>query len=431
MKRYVYQKLIDWKSKKDRKPLLLKGARQVGKTWLMKEFGGNEFEHQVYINFESSRNLHQIFEQDLSVARIVRALEIETGKSIDPETTLIVFDEIQACPRAITSLKYFNEEAPEFAIIAGGSLLGVAMHPGESFPVGKVEFIEVFPMNFYEFLHASNQEKLVQLLISHDWEMIRTFKTKYIDLLKEYYYVGGMPEVVANFIENKDYRAVREIQHRILDAYEQDFSKHAPHGIVPRIRLVWQNIIAQLSKENKKFIYGSIRSGSRAKDFELAINWLIDAGLVYKVTRIDKPNIPLAAYEDMQDFKLYLHDMGLLNCMGDISIKILNEGNSLFNEFKGSLTEQYVLQQFKSIGRKPYYWKTNKSEAEVDLVIQQSENIIPIEVKSEQNLKSKSLKIYFEKYRPTNCKRLSMGDYINQGWVTNVPLYAALEIGNI
>jgi len=431
MKRIAYQQLVDWKNSPTRKPLILRGARQVGKTWLIKEFGKNEFNQLVYINFEASKQLHSIFQQGFEIPRILLALNIETGINIQPENTLIVFDEIQECPAALTSLKYFQENTPQIAIIAAGSLLGVAKHANQSFPVGKVNFLDLYPMNFKEFLLANKQDGLVQLLETKDWEMMVSFKDKFINQLKQYYFIGGMPEVVSSFVQHNDFSIAKSIQETILNAYEQDFSKHAPNQIVPRIRMVWQSITAQLAKENSKFLYNSLRTGARAKDFELALAWLSDAGLVHKVTRISKPNIPLSAYEDLNDFKLYLHDTGLLYAMGNIDAKTILQNNELFQEFKGSLTEQFCLQQLKSMGIKPYYWTIPQSMAEVDFVIQLKNQVIPIEVRASENLMAKSLKIYSTKFKPTTCWRFSLSDYRAEEWLTNIPLYAISQIENL
>jgi len=343
--------------------------------------------------------------------------------------TLIVFDEIQEVPQALTSLKYFNENSPEFQIICAGSLLGVALHQGTSFPVGKVEFLDLYPLSFTEFIMANGNEQYIQLLQNEDFEMANSFKQTYIDMLKYYYYIGGMPEVVMQYITNKDFNEVREIQLRILAAYEQDFSKHAPNEIVPRIRMLWNSIPSQLTKENKKFIYGIIKEGARAKDYEMAMLWLTDCGLVHKVHRVNSPSLPLRAYEDLKAFKLFLLDVGLLSCMVRLNQKTLIEGNALFKEFKGALTEQYVLQQLKTIkGLETYYWTNDRGSAEIDFLIDNGIDIIPIEVKAETNLKAKSLKSYYEKFHPKISIRTSMSDYKKEEWLLNLPLY---EIGFI
>jgi len=432
MKRFIMQKLIDWKNKPGRKPLIIRGARQVGKTWIIKEFGKNEYEQTVYVNFESSKLLKSLFVNDFDVNRILTALQIETGITINSENTLIVFDEIQEAEGAVTSLKYFCENAPQYHIIAAGSLLGVALHQHTSFPVGKVEFLDLFPLSFSEFLVALDQQPLLELLESNDWVLIKNFKEKFIQLLRQYYYIGGMPEVVQSFITQNDFNEVRAIQKRILSAYEQDFSKHAPIEIVPRIRMLWNSIPAQLAKENKKFIYGAVKTGSRAKDYELALSWLIDSGLVHKVTRVSKPGIPLKAYEDTSAFKLFIADVGILGAMGDIDVRTLIDGNTIFEEFKGSLTEQYVLQQLKTIPDIAiYYWSAERASAEIDFLVQHSGLVVPIEVKAEENLQAKSLKSFCRKYSPEVAIRASMSDFRKEDWLINIPLYAISQIKSI
>jgi len=429
MRRLAMQDLISWKNKTGRKPLIIRGARQVGKTWLMKKFGKNEYAQTAYVNFESSKLLKTLFEADFDVQRIITALQIETGIRIDPQNTLIIFDEIQEAEGAITSLKYFCENAPEYQIIAAGSMLGVVLHKQTSFPVGKIEFLDLYPLNFAEFLLALEQQSLLDLLKSQDWTLIKSFKEKYIHLLRQYYYIGGMPEAVLSYKTQNDFNEVRAIQKRILSAYEQDFSKHAPGEIVPRIRMLWNSIPAQLAKENKKFIYGAVKPGSRAKDYELALSWLTDCGLAYKVCRVSKPGIPLKAYEDIGAFKLFIVDVGLLGAMGDIDVRTLIEGNVIFEEFKGALTEQYVLQQLVTISDLAiYYWSAEKSLAEIDFLVQYSGKVIPIEVKAEENLQAKSLKSFCQKYAPSLAIRTSMSDFREEEWLTNLPLYAINEI---
>lgn len=429
MEREAINELREWKDKANRKPLIIRGARQVGKTWLMQEFGKSEYKHTAYINFESSKNLATLFDSNFDVNRIISALEIETGLQIEADTTLIILDEIQEAPRALTSLKYFYENAPQYNIIAAGSLLGVALHKQTSFPVGKVEFFELFPLSYKEFLMAMNQSSLLDLLESRDWEMLKVFKEKYIQLLKQYYFIGGMPEAVFSFINQNDYSEVRAIQRRILDAYELDFSKHAPNDIVPRIRMLWNSIPAQLAKENKKFIYGAVKKGSRAKDYELSLAWLIDCGLTYKICRVSKPGLPLKAYEDYNAFKLFVVDVGLLGAMSSIDVKTIIMGNMIFEEFKGSLTEQYVLQQLRTIPELAiFYWSSERSTSELDFIIQYNGQVIPIEVKAEENLQAKSLKVYCEKYSPPIAIRTSMSDFREDDWLTNLPLYAISQI---
>lgn len=424
MERLAYYKLLEWKEKQNKMPLILKGARQVGKTWLMKEFGKRNYTHVAYFNFESVKNLHLIFEKGFDTTSIISALNIESGIQIEPHNTLIIFDEIQACPSALTSLKYFQESNKKYDIIAAGSLLGVSLHMNQSFPVGKVDFMELFPLSFNEFLLAMGQEDLLGIINRKEKGMIEVFKDKYVDLLKQYYFIGGMPEAVNSFIVDKDFLKARAIQVSILYSYEQDFSKHAPYQLVPKLRLIWQSIVSQLGKENKKFTYSSLKKGARSKDYESALSWLSDAGLVYKIIRINKPGVPLKSYEDGNDFKLYVHDVGLLCAMAEIAPSVILGEDDLFKEFKGSLTEQFVLQQLKSKGVQPNYWTTEGSQAEVDFIIQKESEVIPIEVKAAENLKSKSLKIYYEKFQPNYCYRFSMSNYREQDWMINIPLYA-------
>jgi predicted AAA+ superfamily ATPase len=427
MKRELIQSLINWKGKVDRKPLILRGARQVGKTWLMKEFGKSFYENIAYVNFESAKSLHRIFESGFDAEKLLIALKIETGTNIVPHNTLIILDEIQECEAALTSLKYFQENANQYHIIAAGSLLGVSMHQNRSFPVGKVDFLDLYPLSFQEFLIAVNEEPLLELLRNKQWDLITGFKSKFIDLLKQYYFVGGMPEVVLTFILQKDMHLVRQKQLDILTAYEQDFSKHAPHEIVPRIRLVWQSLPAQLAKENKKFVYGSLKKGARAREFEMAIEWLMNAGIVHKVSRCNKPGLPLIAYASLSDFKLYVLDVGLLGAMGNLSAATILDEQALFEEFKGTMSEQYVLQQLKTMNHLPiYYWTAENATAEVDFVIQYENKVIPIEVKASENLKAKSLRIFHDKYNPAMSIRCSLSDYREESWLTNLPLYAII-----
>lgn len=432
MRRNKLAELIAWKNSPSRKPLIIKGARQVGKTWLMKEFGETQYMQTIYVNFEQNKRLKALFTDDFDIKRVIVALQAESGLTIDAENTLLIFDEIQSVPEAITALKYFREDAPEYHIIAAGSLLGVALHANISFPVGKVAFMHLYPLTFPEFLDANGDNALVEMLQSTEWKLISAFKSKYIERLRQYYYVGGMPEAVLKFTENNNFKEVRDIQKQILDAYEQDFSKHAPVEIIPRIRMVWNSIPAQLAKENRKFIYGLIKEGSRAKDYELALSWLIDCGQVQKVCRISKPALPLKAYEDRSAFKLFLVDIGLLTAMGGIDSKTLLEGSLIFTEFKGALTEQYVLQQLNSTNEYAiYYWSAERSTSEVDFVIQYNGIIVPIEVKAEENLQAKSLKVYSEKFRAKHSIRTSMSDFRRQEWLTNLPLYAMSELNSL
>ncbi len=429
MKRDAIEYLESWKSKPNRKPLIIRGARQVGKTWLMKEFARFNYRDVAYVNFESSKILKSLFVEDFDINRILLAIEIETNVKISAQYTLIIFDEIQEAEGGITSLKYFHEEASQYHIIAAGSLLGVTLHQHTSFPVGKVEFLDLYPLSFPEFLVAAGQKQLLILLKSKDWKSIKVFKKRYIQLLKQYYFTGGMPEVVSEFLKTNDFAEVRKIQNRILEGYEQDFSKHAPAMIVPRIRTLWNSIPAQLAKENRKFIYSVVKKGARAKDFELALSWLSNSGLIYKVHRIAKPGIPLKAYEDFGAFKLFIFDVGLLAAMSGVSAKTIIDGNVIFEEFKGALTEQFVLQQLRSLSlRSIYYWSASKSSAEIDFIVQKEDVVIPIEVKAEENLQAKSLKLFAQKYPETKPVRISMSDFREESWLTNLPLYAVIVI---
>lgn len=425
MIRTAMAELTLWKAKKRRKPLIIRGARQVGKTWLMKEFGAAEYENVVYINFDNNERMKNLFEGSLDVGRLIIGMELYAGHKIDAENTLLIFDEVQEVPKALTALKYFDEDAPQYHIICAGSLLGVALHQGTSFPVGKVEFLDLYPLSFFEFMMAMGKGQFVELLKMGDFKMASTFKQEYMDLLKHYHYVGGMPEVVLNFSENRDFNEARDIQRRILSAYEQDFSRHAPIEAVPRIRMLWNSIPAQLSKENKKFIYGLIKEGARAREYELALLWLTDCGLVHKVHRVTAPGLPLKAYEDEKAFKLFLLDVGLLSCMTGLRQSVLLDGNELFKEFKGALTEQYVLEQLKTLkGLETYYWTSARGTAEVDFVVDTGDNIVPVEVKAEVNLQAKSLKVFLEKFAPALSVRTSMADYKTEDWLLNLPLWA-------
>jgi len=429
MYRTSMEALYKWKARSTRKPLIIRGARQVGKTWLMKEFGKLAFEQCVYISFENNRRMKELFSDDLDTARLITGFELYTGHKIDPACTLLIFDEVQEVPQALTSLKYFNENAPEYHILCAGSLLGVALHRGTSFPVGKVEFLDLYPLSFAEYMKAMGKEQFVSLLEQCDFAMATAFKQEYINLLKHYYYIGGMPEVVRSFAENRDWGEAREIQLRILSAYEQDFSKHAPNDITPRIRMLWNSIPAQLTKENKKFIYGLIKEGARAREYEYALMWLADCGLVHKVYRVTAPRLPLKAYEDLKAFKLFLVDVGLLSCMARLRQDVLLDGNDLFKEFKGALTEQYVLQQLITVsGVGTYYWTNERNTSEIDFLLDAGNAIIPLEVKAEVNLQSKSLRAFADKFHPNLSVRLSMSDYKREAWLLNLPLYA---VGNI
>lgn len=427
--RSAIEKLYRWKESKYRKPLIIEGARQVGKTWLMKEFGRKAYADTVYINFDSNSRMAGLFASDLNTERLIVGIELYAGKKIDPGQTLLIFDEVQEVPRALSSLKYFCENAPQYHIMCAGSLLGIALHEGSSFPVGKVDFLSLYPLSFREFLMATAGERFAELLDRQDYPMITAFKQTYVDALRQYYFVGGMPEAVRCFAEDRDFPAVREIQKHILAAYEQDFSKHAPAEIVPKIRMVWNSIPSQLAKENKKFVYGLVREGGRARDYETAIMWLCDCGLVHRVGRVNAAGIPLKAYEDLKAFKLFLVDVGLLGCMTGLHQSILLDGNDLFTEFKGALTEQYVCQQLKTLeGLGVYYYTNDRGSCEVDFILDTGGQIVPLEVKAEVNLRAKSLKTYREKFNPDISVRTSMADYKEEDGLVNLPLYAIEEI---
>ncbi len=427
MKRYKLQELQNWKENKFRKPLIMRGARQTGKTWLLKEFGRIAFEQTVYVNFEETPNLQSLFVNDFDIQRIITTIQIHTQIVINPENTLIIFDEIQSAEKGITSLKYFQENTPEYFIIAAGSLLGMGLHSNFSFPVGKVEFLDLRPMAFTEFLSAINEEGLAEMILKKQWDFLSVFHQKMNELLRYYYYVGGMPEVVGIFAETRNWELVRKTQNQILHSYEGDFSKHAPAETIPRIRMVWQSIPAQLAKENKKFVFGILREGARGKDFELAIQWLVDSGLLLKSHRVTKPNLPLIAYQELSVFKLFLHDVGLLGAMTGLNVRTLIEGDSIFTEFKGAITEQYVMQQLRlESDRYIGYWTNDRSTAEVDFVVQDKGEVIPIEVKSGGNLRSKSFSLFCNKYKPVKAIRTSPAPYKKEDWMTNVPLYGLL-----
>lgn len=428
MNRKAIEELYKWKASVDRKPLIVQGARQVGKTWLMKEFAKEAYQKYAYVNFEDNDMLRQLFQNDFDIQRIINSIQWATGVTIDANT-LIILDDIQEAPRGITALKYFQEKAPEYHVVAAGSLLGIAMHQNDSFPVGKVDFMYLYPLSFFEFLEAIGEKRMVDLLLSKEWQMITMFRTKFEECLRQYYYVGGMPAVVCAFAADGDIERVRTLQNGILESYERDFSKHAPAIEVPRIRMVWQSIPAQLSKENRKFVYGVVKEGARAKDFELAIEWLKDAGLIYKVNRSKKGQLPLAAYEDFSAFKIFMSDIGLMGAMSKLPAQSLLSGNALFSDFKGALTEQYVMQQLKTNAELSiYYWSADSSRGEIDFLLQRDSDIIPVEVKAEENLQAKSLRSFVDKNPGLHGVRLSMSPYREQDWMTNYPLYSVLAV---
>lgn len=432
MYRMAMENLLAWKQSRRRKPLIIEGARQVGKTWLMKEFGRQAYGDTVYINFDSNARMAELFASDLDTKRLILGLELYAGRKIDPENALLIFDEVQEVPRALAALKYFCEDAPQYHIVCAGSQLGIALHRGTSFPVGKVDFLKLYPLSFQEFLMAIGKKQFSELLDQQDFSMITSFRETYADALKQYYFVGGMPEAVESFAENQDFNEVRQIQKRILAAYEQDFSKHAPNEVVPRLRMLWNSIPAQLAKENKKFIYGLVREGARAKDYETALLWLSDCGLVHRVSRVNAPGIPLRAYEDMKAFKLFVLDVGLLGCITGLHQRTLLDGNALFVEFKGALTEQYVCQQLKTLADLELCYYTNdRGSCEVDFVVDTGGRVMPLEVKAETNLRAKSLKTYREKFSPELAIRTSMADYRKEDGLVNLPLYAIGQIGSL
>lgn len=424
MERAVYQQLTVWKNSVSRKPLILEGARQVGKTYILKEFGRREYRNLVYINCDNNDKVSAIF-SDYDIPRIIRSLSAISGESILPGETLIFLDEIQEIDKGLASLKYFCENAPEYHVAVAGSLLGITLHEGTSFPVGKVDILYLYPMDFEEFLLAMGREKIVEIMRSKDWETLTLLRPLCEELLRQYYFTGGMPEAVAAYIQTQDIWAVRDIQNKILIAYRNDISKHAPTNQVQRINMVWKSIPSQLARDNKKFIYGAVRKGARANEFEIAIQWLIDAGLIHKVPRIKKAAIPLSFYEDVSAFKLFMLDCGLLGAMSQTPPEQILIGNNVFEEYKGAFSENYVLQQMLCIPRTfIYYYSNGNSTMEIDFVAQHEAAIIPIEVKAEENLKAKSLRQYVMDNPGLHGLRFSMSPYREQEWMTNAPLYA-------
>lgn len=425
MERLAYKKLVQWKNSKDRKPLILNGARQVGKTWLLKEFGSREYENVAYINCDEAKDIKNAF-TDFDTNRLVRVFSAISGVAIKPEKTLIILDEIQVVPIGLTSLKYFCENAPQYHIVVAGSLLGIGLHEGTGFPVGKIDELNLYPLSFKEFLMAMGKEVLIDNMEAHRWDELSVLSSTYIELLRQYYYVGGMPAVVKSYVENQDIFEVRIIQNQILSDYRRDFSKHVPSDLLPKVNMVWDSIPSQLAKENKKFIYSAVKKGGRAKEFENAIGWLVDAGLVYKVLRVSKVDKPLKFYEDIEAFKLFVLDLGLLGAIATVDAKDVLVNNTAFTEYKGAFTEQYVLQEIESLGKKVYYHTKEGSELELDFVIQKY-NVYPIEVKAEENLKSKSLRTIYNENNSLKPVRFSMAYYREQDWMVNVPLYLVSE----
>ncbi|MBB5219860.1 hypothetical protein HNP77_002249 [Treponema rectale] len=401
------------------------GARQVGKTWLMREFGRLFYKNVAYVSFYNNSAMKNLFESDYDINRLISYLSIEVGFAIEKENTLIIFDEIQNASKAFESLKYFCEEAGDYHIMAAGSHLGVALHQGVSYPVGKVDLLNLYPLSFREYLCAVNEKALSDALLSKDFSLIDGFVEKYIYHLKNYYYVGGMPEVVKNFALHGDYNEVRQIQKNILVQYKGDFGKHAGANELSRINMVWDSIPMQLAKENRKFFFGKMKKGARSSEFEVAIQWLLDSGFVHKVSRVNEPHVPLSAYKDFSAYKLFVLDVGLLCAMSELDAKSIIEGNSLFVEFKGALTEQYVLQELvASTPYTAYYYGSEKATFEQDFLIQKENKVVPIEVKAETNVRSQSLKAFYEKYKPELSVRFSLLPYKQQDWMVNIPLYA-------
>lgn len=425
MYRNILEQLKAWKNKEHRKPLVLSGARQVGKTYILKRFGEQEFSNVAYINCDDNEMAKDLFTQDYNIQRIVLAIGAITRQSIEAGKTLIILDEIQESKRGLSALKYFCENAPQYHVAVAGSLLGIAMHKGESFPVGKVDILNIYPMTYDEFLLAKGQRQMADILRSKDWDTIRLLRMEYIKCLREYYFVGGMPEAVQGFIETNDANKVREIQDNILYTYRKDMSKHVPTSEANRINMVWQSMPSQLVKENKKFIYGVAKPGGRAKDFEVAIQWLIDAGLVYKSERVTTPKMPLKFYADISSFKLFLLDCGLLGAMSETPPEIMLVANNGMGEAKGAFTENYMMSQLVAAYNTSVFYFSNEAKLEIDFLIQHGSNIVPIEAKAEENLRSKSLSTFVAAHQGMHGLRFSMSDYREQGWMTNIPLYAA------
>lgn len=423
MKRFAIETLVKWKKSSRRKPMIIEGARQVGKTWLVKEFAATHYKNIAYINFEEQVFLRNLFSTDYDTDRIINAISAATHVNIIPGETLVFFDEIQEAQNGLTALKYFNENANEQHVIAAGSLLGIELHKHSSFPVGKVQFMTLHPMSFFEFLDAMGENRLMEIVRKKDWITVNMFAPKLSELLKQYYFVGGMPEAVLAFSENHDWVEVRDIQNDILKSYDYDFSKHAPADVVPRIRMLWNSLPAQLSKENRKFIYGLVKEGARAREYEIALQWLFDGGLIHRVSNVTAPRIPLKSYEDKAGFKIYALDVGLLAAMSELDSSVIIEGNRIFTEFKGALTEQYVLQELL-LRHEPFYYAKKNSQLEIDFLIQESGQVIPIEVKAEENLKARSLRQFVTDYKSETAYRTSMSPYRQESWMTNLPLYA-------
>lgn len=431
MYRKIMEKLIEWKNDKDRKPLILRGARQVGKTYIIKQFGEENYDGVAYFNFDHDTQLYNMFENTKDPVRILEQLSFVYGKAIVPGKTLIVFDEIQECPNALNSLKYFEEEAKQYHIISAGSLLGIRLSH-TSFPVGKVDFLDMYPMTFTEFLEADGCKNLVDYMdsIKAIENIPDIFFDKLSEKLKAYFIIGGMPEVVNSWVTDKDMEKVNKIQDSILKSYESDFSKHTSNVEANRISIIWNSIPSQISKENKKFLYQTAKNGARAREYEGAVNWLKDANVVNKIYNVTKPCMPLISYNDLSSFKMYLNDVGLLRRKTDLDSKVIVEGNKLFQEFKGALTENYVLQTLVAIGLNPYYF-TFDNRYEIDFIIQYQNEIIPIEVKSSENVNNTSLKVYNEINKPKTRVRLSMRNLNKDDNLINIPLFMAEYVSKL
>ncbi|MFD0704438.1 ATP-binding protein [Alloscardovia venturai] len=425
MKRFLLEELKRWKSKRNRKPLILNGARQVGKTWLLREFGRTCFDSVAYISLDNNVAARTLFDDDFDVQRIITGLSLLADVKIEPGKTLIILDEIQSAPHALTALKYFCENAPEYVVAAAGSLLGLTVHEGSGYPVGKVDTLELYPLNFVEFLEAAGQERLANVVLSDDEVLINAVSDRLISQLKTYYIIGGMPAVVSNFIQTFDFDSSREIQSQILLDYERDFAKHIPSAYIQRTLEVWHSIPAHLSQENKRFVFGHIRSGARASQYDEALLWLENAGLIYRVKRISKPALPLGAYAEANFYKVFLLDVGLLCAMSQLDPSTILEGSTIYTEFRGAFTEQYVCQQLISqCGLTPYYWSADNSRGEIDFIVQRGNAIYPIEVKAEENLRAKSLRAFSQRYPQVEPIRTSLSPFRREDWMRNVPLYA-------
>jgi len=432
MYRSTIERLEKWKNSEGRKPLVVYGARQVGKTWLIKEFGAKNYDSVAYIPFDSDRLLKSIFEKDFSIPRLIHELSIAANVKITPDT-LIIFDEIQECPRALTSLKYFNENAPEYQIIAAGSLLGVMMLKGTDFPVDKVTILMMYPMSFYEFLDAVDS-RFVNILKTLDFPAIATFHDVITGLLKQYFFVGGMPAAVQKYAETRDFGEVRDVQRTILDSYYADFAKHIPSAYIARTRDIWESVPTQIAKENKRFLYSDMKEGSRGRNYEMALNWLTSTNLIHKLYRVSLPNMPLIGYKQPAIFKLYMNDIGLLSARTSLDIKIyLDDNNKTFSHYKGGLAEQFVLQELIAANDKLplFYWATDKNTAEIEFVMQYKGEILPLEVKSGRNVKSESLNAYRKEYRPARAIRASLKNYGVVDGLYSVPLYMVGSITEI